>query len=500
MKVKWIAALVICIVIFIVGILYGNRIMEMFMTAVSLAAAAIPEGLPAVSTVVLAVGVQRLAKRNAITRKLPSVETLGSTNVICSDKTGTLTQNCMTVVKLFFNGKIHGTVNIPNEESDMNKMLMEISILANDAKITTEDGKKRSVGDPTETALVDLGLKFDILKDELEKKMPRVAEIPFDSDRKLMSTIHQDKEKLLVAVKGGLDELLSCCDRIYENDTVRALTVEDKKMISEANILMAGNALRVLAIAFKEIDSLPEEIIPAKLERDLVFIGMLGMIDPPREEVKVSVEKCKEAGIKPVMITGDHKITAIAIANSLGIMQENDKALTGLELEKMSDKELDEQIENIAVYARVSPEHKVRIVRAFQQKNNIVAMTGDGVNDAPALKLADIGVAMGITGTDVSKEAADVVLTDDNFSTIVSAVEEGRRIYDNILKAIQFMLSTNIGEILVLFVAVLANWAVPLVPIHILWINLVSDSLPALSLLPGLRSLPLPTSTNDALF
>ncbi len=481
-KILAIAALVICIVIFIVGILYGNRIMEMFMTAVSLAAAAIPEGLPAVSTVVLAVGVQRLAKRNAIIRKLPSVETLGSTNVICSDKTGTLTQNCMTVVKLFFNGKIHGTVNIPNEESDMNKMLMEISILANDAKITTEDGKKRSVGDPTETALVDLGLKFDILKDELEKKMPRVAEIPFDSDRKLMSTIHQDKEKLLVAVKGGLDELLSCCDRIYENDTVRALTVEDKKMISEANILMAGNALRVLAIAFKEIDSLPEEIIPAKLERDLVFIGMLGMIDPPREEVKVSVEKCKEAGIKPVMITGDHKITAIAIANSLGIMQENDKALTGLELEKMSDKELDEQIENIAVYARVSPEHKVRIVRAFQQKNNIVAMTGDGVNDAPALKLADIGVAMGITGTDVSKEAADVVLTDDNFSTIVSAVEEGRRIYDNILKAIQFMLSTNIGEILVLFVAVLANWAVPLVPIHILWINLVTDSLPALAL------------------
>jgi Ca2+-transporting ATPase len=477
-----IAALVICGLIFVVGILYGNSIMEMFMTAVSLAAAAIPEGLPAVSTVVLAVGVQRLAKRNAIIRKLPSVETLGSTNVICSDKTGTLTQNRMTVVRLYFNGKIHDTITIPNEESDTNKMLMETSILANDAKMSEEDGKKQSVGDPTETALVDLGLKFDILKDELEKKMPRVAEIPFDSERKLMSTIHQYGDKLLVAVKGGLDELLDCCDRISENDMVRPLTEEDKKTIAEANILMAENALRVLAIAFKEIDSLPDEIIPVELEKELVFIGMVGMIDPPREEVKVAVEKCKEAGIKPVMITGDHKITAIAIANSLGIMQKNDKALTGLELEKMSDEELDEQIENIAVYARVSPEHKVRIVKAFQQKGDIVAMTGDGVNDAPALKLADIGVAMGITGTDVSKEAADVVLTDDNFSTIVSAVEEGRRIYDNILKAIQFMLSTNVGEVLVLFTAVLANWAVPLVPIHILWINLVTDSLPALAL------------------
>ncbi|NDV46398.1 calcium-translocating P-type ATPase, PMCA-type [Paludibacter sp. 221] len=481
-KILAIAALSICVIIFIVGVLYGRDILDMFMTAVSLAAAAIPEGLPAVSTIVLAVGVQRLAKRNAIVRKLPSVETLGSTSVICSDKTGTLTQNRMTVTKVYVNGEIQDLNNISKEEIDTDKELMTISILANDAKLSKKNGKWESIGDPTETALLDMGLKYNVVKDEIEKNLPRVAEIPFDSERKLMSTVHKKGEILTVAVKGGVDELLACCNRIYDRGKIREITTKDKKEIANANLQMAENALRVLAMATKEINSLPKEITPSTIETELVFVGMVGMIDPPREEVKAAVEKCRKAGIKPVMITGDHKITAVAIAKSLGIMDDNDKALTGIDVEKMSDEDLQANANQIAVYARVSPEHKVRIVKAFQANSNIVAMTGDGVNDAPALKLADIGVAMGITGTDVSKEAADVVLTDDNFATIVSAVEEGRRIYDNILKAIQFLLSTNIGEILVLFVAVMANWVSPLLPIHILWINLVTDSLPALAL------------------
>lgn len=477
-----IAALSICVLIFIVGVLYGRDILDMFMTAVSLAAAAIPEGLPAVSTIVLAVGVQRLAKRNAIVRKLPSVETLGSTSVICSDKTGTLTQNRMTVVNIYADGATQNISETLTDETKSNNFLMKIAILANDAKLNTKNGKHESIGDPTETALLDLGVKFNLIKDELEIQLPRIEEIPFDSERKLMTTVHKQDNNLLVATKGGLDELLLCCNKILENGKVRSLTEADSKKIMNANLQMAENALRVLAVASKEISRLPEDIIPAAIETDLVFIGMLGMIDPPREEVKVAVEKCREAGIKPVMITGDHKITAVAIAKSLGIMTEADEALTGLDVEKMSDEELQKTVQRVAVYARVSPEHKVRIVKAFQQNNNVVAMTGDGVNDAPALKLADIGVAMGIMGTDVSKEAADVVLADDNFATIVSSVEEGRRIYDNILKAIQFMLSTNIGEIFVLFIAVMANWVSPLLPIHILWINLVTDSLPALAL------------------
>lgn len=477
-----IAALSICVLIFIVGVLYGRDILDMFMTAVSLAAAAIPEGLPAVSTIVLAVGVQRLAKRNAIVRKLPSVETLGSTSVICSDKTGTLTQNRMTVVNIYADGATQNISETLTDETKSNNFLMKIAILANDAKLNTKNGKHESIGDPTETALLDLGVKFNLIKDELEIQLPRIEEIPFDSERKLMTTVHKQDNNLLVATKGGLDELLLCCNKILENGKVRSLTEADSKKIMNANLQMAENALRVLAVASKEISRLPEDIIPAAIETDLVFIGMLGMIDPPREEVKAAVEKCREAGIKPVMITGDHKITAVAIAKSLGIMTEADEALTGLDVEKMSDEELQKTVQRVAVYARVSPEHKVRIVKAFQQNNNVVAMTGDGVNDAPALKLADIGVAMGIMGTDVSKEAADVVLADDNFATIVSSVEEGRRIYDNILKAIQFMLSTNIGEIFVLFIAVMANWVSPLLPIHILWINLVTDSLPALAL------------------
>ncbi len=481
-KTLGIAALIICGVIFIVGIIYGRGLLDMFMTAVSLAAAAIPEGLPAVSTIVLAVGVQRLVKKNAIVRTLPSVETLGSTQVICSDKTGTLTQNRMTVVRLYTDEKIEDAASIVKCLSDSDKQLLTTAILANDAHLIEEDDVWHSAGDPTETAILDLGLKTDLTKNTLEEDAPRIAEIPFDSQRKMMTTVHNRGGELLVFTKGGLDELLSCCDRIYDKNIVRNITEEDIVKITEANLHMAENALRVLAVGTKEIEQLPEKIEPSTLEKNLIFLGMLGMIDPPREEVKAAVEKCRTAGIKPVMITGDHKITAIAIAESLGIKTKDDKALTGMDVEKMSDEQLKETVESVAVYARVSPEHKVRIVKAFQSNGDIVAMTGDGVNDAPALKLADIGVAMGIVGTDVAKEAADIVLTDDNFATIVTAVEEGRRIYDNILKAIQFMLSTNIGEILVLFVAVMANWAVPLLPIHILWINLVTDSLPALAL------------------
>lgn len=481
-KILAIAALSICCLIFIVGVLYGRDLLSMFMTAVSLAAAAIPEGLPAVSTIVLAVGVQRLVKRNAIVRKLPSVETLGSTQVICSDKTGTLTQNKMTVMKLFCDFETVDADHIDDNQLSRYELLIRGSVLDNDATIGTEEGHQISVGDPTETALIDMGLRHGFDKKSLLQSSPRVAEIPFDSDRKMMTTIHGHQGEYFVYTKGGLDEIITRCRLIYDKGGFRAITPEDIERITEANVNMAKEALRVLAVATKEISTLPEEISSQSVEKELAFVGMLGMIDPPRPEARIAVEKCREAGIKPVMITGDHLITAIAIAESLGIKQKEDIALTGSDVEKMSDKELEEKVDSIAVYARVSPEHKVRIVRAFQTNNNIVAMTGDGVNDAPALKLADIGVAMGKVGTDVAKEAADIILTDDNFATIVSSVEEGRRIYDNILKAIQFMLSTNIGELLVLFIAVMFNWISPLLPIHILWINLVTDSLPALAL------------------
>ncbi|MDR2843646.1 MAG: calcium-translocating P-type ATPase, PMCA-type [Candidatus Symbiothrix sp.] len=480
-----IGALIICVLIFAVGVLHGVSWLSMFMIAVSLAAAAIPEGLPAVSTIVLSIGVQRLAKRNAIVRTLPSVETLGSTTVICSDKTGTLTQNKMTVVKMFTNGKAEDLDEILKTAtlSDDQKQLIRAAILANDAKLSEENGLYTTTGDPTETALIDWGIQFGFNKNELESEHRRVAEIPFDSERKLMTTVHQlDDNYLAVYTKGGLDELLACCTKIWENGQVRALTEEDKQLIRESNKQLAENALRVLAMACNRIETLPASVETWTLEKELVFVGMVGMIDPPRPEVRMAVLKCREAGIKPVMITGDHLITAVAIAKSLGIMHDGDLAITGTDVENKTDDELREQVHHISVYARVSPEHKVRIVKAFQSNGEVVAMTGDGVNDAPALKLADIGAAMGIVGTDVSKEAADIVLTDDNFSTIVSSVEEGRRIYDNIMKAIEFLLSSNVGEIIVLFTAVMANWATPLLPIHILWINLVTDSLPALAL------------------
>ena len=489
-KTLGIVAIVICVIIFIIGLLYGKEPIEMFMTAVSLAVAAIPEGLAAVSTIVLAIGVQRMVKKHAIVKKLPAVETLGSTTVICSDKTGTLTQNKMTVKKVFYNNKLVDLddIDIDNLGDELEK-LTYISMFCNDTKVL--DGKL--TGDPTETALIDMGFKLDFQPPILEK-YERVKELPFDSDRKLMTTVHLFPNKYMVYTKGGVDELLSRCNSYVINGNVNTDIDEYKKEIAKQNEEMAKNALRVLAMAYKELDHEPTDEEMKTIESDLTYVGMVGLIDPPREEVKDAVEKCKTAGIKTVMITGDHKITAIAIAKALGILENEDEAITGSELEEMSDEDLIKNVRKYSVYARVSPEHKVRIVKAWQTNGEIVAMTGDGVNDAPALKTADIGCAMGIVGTDVSKEAADVILTDDNFATIVSSVEEGRRIYDNILKAIQFLLSSNVGEIIILFVAILmtpllskwfnidVNLITPLLPIHILWINLVTDSLPALAL------------------
>ena len=488
-KTLGIAAIVICIVIFAVGLLQGKAVIDMFMTAVSLAVAAIPEGLVAVSTIVLAIGVQKMVKKNAIVKKLPAVETLGSATVICSDKTGTLTQNKMTVEKIFINSKTEDLENV-NVDEDVNK-LVYANMLCNDTKIAN-DGTL--TGDPTETALVDMAFKLKFDKSVYEK-MPRLQEIPFDSDRKLMTTVNEINGKYIVFTKGGVDELLNRCNSYLENGDIKNNLENYIPVIKKHNEDMAKEALRVLVCGYKELDHKPEDKDIETLEENLTFIGMVGMIDPPREEAKKAVEKCKTAGIKTVMITGDHKITATAIAKKLGILENEDEAITGHELEKMSDEDLEKNVRHYSVYARVSPEHKVRIVKAWQKNGEIVAMTGDGVNDSPALITSDIGCAMGVVGTDVAKEAADVILTDDNFATIVSAVEEGRRIYDNILKAIQFLLSSNIGEIVVLFIATLstplfANWfgitdishLEILLPIHILWINLVTDSLPALAL------------------
>lgn len=483
-KTLGIAALVICALIFAVGFfIYKRDWIEMFMTAVSLAVAAIPEGLPAISTIVLSIGVQRMVKRNAIIRTLPSVETLGSATVICSDKTGTLTQNKMTVEKIFCDNKVFGTEYKEKDGNEQYKLLLDCMILCNDTKLKKDGEKYITTGDPTETALVDLGLKSNVVKDDLDNEYKRVEEIPFDSERKLMTTVHDRKGKLVVFTKGGVDELLAKCSKIRLNGEDVKLTQEHIDMILATNEQFALCALRVLAMAYKDIDQIPEKANMNSLESDLTYIGMVGMIDPARPEVKEAVAKCRTAGIRPVMITGDHKITAVAIAKEIGILREGDEAITGAELQEMSQEELEKNVQKYSVYARVSPEHKVRIVNAWKSHDEVVAMTGDGVNDAPALKAADIGAAMGIVGTDVAKEAADVVLTDDNFATIVSAVEEGRRIYDNILKAVAYLLSANIGEIITLFIATMFGWLIePLLPIHMLWINLVTDSLPALAL------------------
>ena len=487
-KILGYAALIISALIFVIGILYGNPILDMFMMAVSLAVAAIPEGLQIISTVVLAIGVQRLVKSNAIVRTLPSVESLGSATVICSDKTGTLTQNKMIVVEGWTTA---GEVDLKSNSElsyehmkEQEKTLLMAGLLCTDAHLKLlPDGTAENSGDPTETAIVDVALQYGVNKNEAENKYKRVSEVPFDSERKRMATINKHPNGgLIVNVKGGLDEVLSVTRNILVDGAVRAINDEDIATITEQNNRMAQNAIRVLAIAQKEISDIPSEVSSQTVETDLTFVGLLGMIDPPRPEVIEAVKKCRTAGIRPIMITGDHKLTAVAIAEEIGMFNEGDVALTGSELEKISDDELFRDVHKYSVYARVAPEHKVRIVKAWQSHGEVVSMTGDGVNDAPALKQADIGTAMGIVGTEVAKDASDIILTDDNFATIVSAIEEGRRIYDNILKSIQFLLSSNVGEVLVIFIASIFNLGNPLLPIHILWINLVTDSFPALAL------------------
>ena len=453
-----IVALLACAVIFAVGLLDGLPVMEMFMTSVSLAVSAIPEGLPAIVTIVLSIGVQRMVKKNAIIRRLPAVETLGSASVICSDKTGTLTQNRMTLVKTYTDGV---------EE----RQLLRYGALCCDGTVLFgEDGKEQHVGDPTETAIVLAAHRQGMPKEELNASYPRLADLPFDSDRKRMTTIHQIDGRLVAIVKGAFDSIRPLCVR------------GDLEQAGAMNEAMSGEALRVLTIAVRELDEMPKEPSIETIEKDLTFIGLVGMIDPPRPEAKAAVEVCRQAGIRPVMITGDHVTTASAIARELGILKEGDRAVTGQQLSALSDGELDEQVRRIAVYARVSPEDKIRIVKAWQRQGETVSMTGDGVNDAPALKAADIGCAMGITGTDAAKGAADMTLTDDNFATIVDAVREGRGIYDNIKKVVGFLLGTNIGEVLTVFCAMMLWRKTPLVSMQLLWINLVTDSLPAIAL------------------
>ncbi len=474
-KILGFLAVGICIIIFIISFFQGRDLLEMFLTSISLAVAAIPEGLPAIVAIVLALGVQRMVKKNAIIRKLPAVETLGSVSIICSDKTGTLTQNKMTVTTVYTNDSYikESEFNLNENES---KLLVDCMVLCNDATYS----EKNQTGDPTEISLLESSFKLNILKEKLEKDFKRIDEIPFDSDRKLMTTVNLVDNKARVFTKGALDSILSICNKISINGKLLDFTKEYKAKVLENSNIMSDKALRVLAFAYKDISK--ENIVLDSLEKDLVFIGMVGMIDPPRLEVKDSIKLCKSAGITPVMITGDHKNTAFAIANELGIAENISQAITGHEIDKFKEEEFNEKIINYRVFARVSPEHKVKIVKAFKSHGNIVSMTGDGVNDAPSLKAADIGVAMGITGTDVSKGASDMILTDDNFSTIVSAVEEGRKIYLNIKKSIVFLLSCNLGEILTLFTAILLNWNSPLQPIHILWVNLITDSFPALAL------------------
>ena len=474
-KILGFAAIIICAAIFFVGISQKRNMFEMFLTSISLAVAAIPEGLPAIVTIVLAIGVQRMIKKNAIIRKLPAVETLGAVNIICSDKTGTLTQNKMTVTKFFADNTLDD-ISKCDMDNKVHNLLMENLILCSDAAVS-ENSK---TGDPTEIALLEAGIKHNIFKDILQDKHPRIDEIPFDSERKLMTTVNKYEDGYYVFTKGAIDNLIKITNYAYIGGSIVPLTDEIKNAIANASNSMSNSALRVLGAAYKKINSNHIEI--GELEKDLIFVGMVGMIDPPREEVMESIKTCLKSGIKTVMITGDHKNTAFAIAKELGIAKDDSEAVTGTELDKMTYDELKSRIGSLSVFARVSPEHKVKIVKALKSNGNIVSMTGDGVNDAPSLKIADIGVAMGITGTDVAKNASDMILTDDNFSTIVSAIEEGRNIYNNIEKSIFFLLSCNTGEILSLFFAVILGWDAPLKPIHILWVNLITDTLPALSL------------------
>ncbi|MBQ9112371.1 MAG: cation-translocating P-type ATPase [Clostridia bacterium] len=462
-------ALACCAIIFVVGIINDIPVLEIFMTSVSLAVSAIPEGLPAIVTIVLSIGVQRMVKKNALIRRLPAVETLGGASVICSDKTGTLTQNRMTLTKAYVDGA-SDTELISTQNTDAIKKLLTYGTLCCDGSVVFKGDEEQHIGDPTETAIVLAAHKNGMPKDELNRQYPRLAEIPFDSDRKLMTTVNSIDGKNVVIVKGAFDMMAVRCI---------AGDLDKAKYMTES---MSEDALRVLAIGYKVIDTVPANPTSEELENGLTFMGLVGMIDPPRPEAKDAVAICRRAGIKPVMITGDHVVTASAIAKELGILLEGDKAITGAELDAMTDSELDAAVENISVYARVSPENKIRIVKAWQRKGQVVSMTGDGVNDAPALKAADIGCAMGITGTDVAKGAADMTLTDDNFATIVDAVREGRGIYANIKKVVGFLLGTNIGEVLTVFFAMMLCHISPLLSMQLLWINLVTDSLPAIAL------------------
>jgi Ca2+-transporting ATPase len=464
-----IMALAICGIIFVIGLVNGIPAMDIFMVAVSLAVSAIPEGLPAIVTIVLSIGVQRLAKKNAIIRRLPAVETLGSASIICSDKTGTLTQNRMTLVRAYLDGA-EETEEISAQNTPGVQELLKYGTLCSDGTVVFQDGGEQHIGDPTETAIVLAAYKNGMEQETLNERYPRLAEIPFDSDRKLMTTVNEMDGKRMVIVKGAFDVMAARCS---------AGNLEAAKRVNDE---MSAAALRVLAIGYKEIAQLPEEPTSEALEQNLTFMGLVGMIDPPRPEAKAAVSVCRRAGIKPVMITGDHVVTASAIAKDLGILEEGDRAITGAQLDAMTEQELLEQVEHIAVYARVSPENKIRIVKAWQMKDQVVSMTGDGVNDAPALKAADIGCAMGITGTDVAKGAADMTLTDDNFATIVDAVREGRGIYANIRKVVGFLLGTNIGEVLVVFLSMLLWHEAPLLSMQLLWVNLVTDSFPAIAL------------------
>ena len=470
-------AIGICVLIFIIALIQKRDLFEMFLTAISLAVAAIPEGLAAIVAIVLALGVTRMSKINAIVKKLPAVETLGSVNIICSDKTGTLTQNKMTVVKQYTQGKLTEVSQTENNQTATpdEMELIRSFVLCSDA--TYENGQ--GTGDPTEIALIILGDKFNLGRADLNNKHKRVSENPFDSDRKLMSTLNEEGNGYRVHTKGAIDNILNLSTSALVNGQVVPLTPERKAEYLKITEQMSDDALRVLGVAYKDTTSI---IAPEEMEKDLTILGLVGMIDPPRLEVKASITEAKRAGIQPIMITGDHKNTAVAIAKELGIAETIEQSLTGAELDDLSDEAFTANINNYRVFARVSPEHKVKIVKAFKSQGNIVSMTGDGVNDAPSLKYADIGVAMGITGTDVAKGASDMILTDDNFTTIVHAIEEGRNIYNNIKKSVIFLLSCNLGEVIAIFISILLNWPVPLLATQILWINLITDSLPAIAL------------------
>lgn len=469
--------LTICAVVTVLGILRGNEITEMFLLGVSLAVAAIPEGLAAIVTVALALGVSRMLKKNALVRKLPAVETLGCTSVICSDKTGTLTQNKMTVKEIYINGKIH---DLDKDQLTNHSTIMKALVYCNDCNydFNIKNIDKALHGDPTETALIKAFFKDVNLLKSFVSNAKRIYDIPFDSSRKMMSVIVREGTKEVCYMKGAPERVIDKCSHILENGTIKPLTTQKKKQVASYIEAMSNRALRCIAAAYKESNLVKSE----SLENNLIFLGVAGSIDPPRVEVRDAVLKCKLAGIQPVMITGDHKNTALAIAKSINICNTDDQAMTGEEIETISDEDLMKKVKNVRVFARVSPHHKLRIVKAFKKQNNIVAMTGDGVNDAPAIKEADIGIAMGISGTDVTKEAASMVLMDDNFATIVSAVEEGRVIYDNIRKFIRYLLSCNLGEVLTMFLASLFYLPNPLTPIQILFVNLATDGLPAIAL------------------